>query len=286
MRELKDGTKVLTIGFSPCPNDTYIFDALVNGKIDTGSLRFEPLLQDVEELNRGALIGLLDITKLSYRAYAEAAQSYILCDSGSALGRGVGPLLVTAAPGLDTDSDFTVAIPGLHTTANFLFRMFYPHVTRFCEMVFSEIEDAVAAGDVDAGVIIHENRFTYKQKGLFRISDLGEAWETETRQPIPLGGIAIRRSLPGQLCRQVNGLIRQSVEFADLNPEGTEDYVALHAQSMEPAVRRQHIGLYVNRYSVDLGDDGRAAIRYFYDKALTSNVLKTTLPEPIFISDL
>lgn len=286
MRELKDGTTILTIGFSPCPNDTYIFDALVNGKIDTGQLRFEPLLQDVEELNRGALRGLLDITKLSFRAYAEVAQEYVLCDSGSALGHGVGPLLVTAADGLDTGSDFSVAIPGLHTTANFLFRMFYPKVTRFREFLFSEIEDAVAAGEVDAGVIIHENRFTYQQKGLVRVSDLGEAWEAETRQPIPLGGIAVSRSLPVQICRQINELIRRSVEFADLHPEGTESYVALHAQSMEPAVRRQHIGLYVNRHSVDLGDYGRAAIRYFYTKALAANVLQAPLPEPIFVSDL
>lgn len=286
MRELKDGTAVVTIGFSPCPNDTYIFDALVNGKIDTGRLHFDPVLLDVEELNKSALRGSLDVTKLSFRAYADVSHAYILCDSGSALGWGVGPLVVAADERLDTASDFTVAIPGLHTTANFLFRMFFPHVTRFREMLFSEIEDAVANGDVDAGVIIHENRFTYRQKGLFRMADLGELWEAETRQPIPLGGIAVKRALPIVHSAKINELIRQSVEHANLHPSGTDEYVALHAQSMEPSVRRQHIGLYVNRHSVDLGIDGQAAIRYFYTKALSAGVLGGPVQEPLFVSGL
>lgn len=284
MRRLPDGTVVLSIGFSPCPNDTYIFDAMVNGKLDTGRLRFEPVLEDVEQLNLRALRGEYDVTKLSFRAYADCSDAYILCDAGSALGFGVGPLLVARQEETSRTSDLCVAIPGVHTTANFLFRMYHPHVTRFRELLFSEIEDAVLSGEVDAGVIIHENRFTYQQKGLVKLADLGALWEGETGQPIPLGGIAAKRSLPSELLLEVNRLIRSSVEYANSDPAGTDAYVALHAQSMIPDVRAQHIGLYVNGHSIDLGSDGRTAVRYFYEKAFDAGVLSLRLPEPLFIS--
>lgn len=287
MRIDSDGTVILTLGFSPCPNDTYIFDALVNGKMDNGKIRFEPLLEDVEQLNRRALKGELDITKLSFRAYADCATDYILCDAGSALGFGVGPLLVTGSEKkFVPDNSVCVAIPGEHTTANFLFRMFYPTVDCRKEMLFSDIEDALIAGKADAGVIIHENRFTYADRGLRKVADLGQLWEAETGQPIPLGGIAARRNLPLDILRSVNRLIRESVETANNHPAGTENYVALHAQAMNPDVRRQHIALYVNSYSVDLGEKGRSAIRYFYEKARTAGILSDRLPETLFISEL
>ncbi len=287
MRQFATGEIVLSIGFSPCPNDTYIFDALVNGKIDTGNLRFEPLLEDVEQLNRLALEGELDITKLSFRAYAECSNSYVLCDAGSALGFGVGPLVVTGEQSLKTlTKEHKVAIPGNHTTANFLFRMFYPQVTTFRELLFSDIEDAVVNGTVDAGVIIHENRFTYTQKGLFKVVDLGALWESETSQPIPLGGIAAKRQLSSDLLRKVNQLIYDSLVFANAHPAGTDAYVAMHAQAMDDHVRKQHIALYVNDYSLDFGDGGRKAVRFFYDKAISAGVITNKLATPLFVSEL
>lgn len=287
MRIEDDGTIILTIGFSPCPNDTYIFDALVNGKINSSGFHFEPVLEDVEQLNRRALRGELDITKLSFRAYADCASDYILCDSGSALGFGVGPLLVrSVGDEFEMNSEKSVAIPGEHTTANFLFRLFYPQVSRRQELLFSDIEDAVCSGKVDAGVIIHENRFTYAAKGLKKIADLGQLWEEETGQPIPLGGIVAKRTLPLSILRRVNSLIRESLYYANENPNGTENYVAQHAQSMDPAVRKQHIELYVNEYSVDLEEKGRSAVRYFYDKGFQVGILANPMPDQLFISEL
>ncbi|MFM2206235.1 MAG: hypothetical protein RL213_210 [Bacteroidota bacterium] len=285
MRELKDGTVVLSVGFSPCPNDTYIFDALVNGKIDTGKLRFEPLLEDVEQLNRRATEVALDVTKLSFRAYADVSHDYVLCNAGSALGFGVGPLLVARSADVRRSDDFTVAVPGLGTTANFLFRIFHPHVTRFREMVFSDIEDAVVSGEVDAGVIIHENRFTYRQKGLVCLADLGSLWEQETGQPIPLGGIAVKRSLPLEVRLETDKLIRSSLDHANLHPESSSSYVAAHARSMDPIVREKHIRLYVNEHSLDLGEGGRSAVRYFYQKALSAGVIGQPPTEPLFLPE-
>ena len=285
MRKDQDGKTVLSIGYSPCPNDTYIFDALVNGKLDTGDFRFEPVLEDVEQLNRRALLGQLDITKLSFRAYAECAGDYILCDAGSALGFGVGPLLVSAAEFKPAHAT-RVAIPGEYTTANFLFRLFYPMIENRHEMLFSSIEDAVISGSVDAGVIIHENRFTYQERGLKKVADLGQLWEAETGQPIPLGGIAVKRGLPPEILHSVNRLIRKSLEFANSQPAGTDSYVAQYAQAMDPVVRKQHIALYVNDYSIDLGEKGRSAIRYFYEKAVRAGLLSRPLPALLFISEL
>lgn len=285
MKRATDGTITLTIGFSPCPNDTYIFDALVNGRIPTGKYRFEPVLDDVESLNRRALNGELDITKLSFRAYADCFENYVFCDSGSALGFGVGPLLVAHPDAAGQPvSRLRIAIPGKRTTANFLFRIYYPEALECRELIFSGIEDAIIHKTVDAGVIIHENRFTYQSKGLVKITDLGEKWEQETSRPIPLGGIAIKRSIDPAIQKDINQLIRQSLEAANRDPSSTDEYVARHAQEMDPDVRKKHIALYVNDYTLDLGENGRSAVRYFFEKAFQAGVISKPVAEPLFVS--
>jgi 1,4-dihydroxy-6-naphthoate synthase len=250
----------LTLGISPCPNDTFIFDALVNGRLDTGDLRLEVVHEDVETLNRWALAGRLDVTKLSFGVLPEVAGAYALLESGGALGRGVGPLLV-ARPGAAFDPVHgSVAIPGERTTAHLLFSLVHPGCTDRRFMVFSGIEAAVARGEVDAGVIIHESRFTYAARGLVKLLDLGEAWERRTGAPIPLGGIVARRALGGEVLRRLDGLVRASVEAALAAGGGLSPYVKRHAQALEEAVMRQHIELYVNQHSVALGPEGRRAV--------------------------
>ncbi|HEV2352899.1 MAG TPA: 1,4-dihydroxy-6-naphthoate synthase [Puia sp.] len=250
----------LTIGFSPCPNDTFIFDALVNKKIDTEGLEFDVHLEDVETLNEWAVRGLLDISKISYGVLPLVLPHYRLLDSGGALGKGVGPLLISRGPLTDV-SAATVAVPGENTTAHLLFSLAFPSAVRKKFMVFSAIEEAVLSGKADAGVIIHESRFTYAKKGLTKIMDLGEFWENKTGAPIPLGGIVFRRDTgTSGLSRQVNRLIRQSLEHAFRNYPALPDYVRVHAQEMDETVMRQHIDLYVNDYSLSLGKDGANAI--------------------------
>jgi 1,4-dihydroxy-6-naphthoate synthase len=253
--------KKITLGFSPCPNDTFIFDALVNNKIDTGGLDFEVVLDDVETLNRWAIEGRLDVTKLSYGVLPQVLDIYRVLNSGSALGRGVGPLLISKNQNQDelfTGTAETVAIPGEHTTAHLLFKMAYPNATNKVFMRYDAIEAALLNEAVQAGVIIHENRFTYRDKGLQLITDLGQYWEAQTGQPIPLGGIVIKKDLP--LHQQVNGLIRSSIEYAFAHYPQLTDYVRTHAQEMSETVMRQHIDLYVNGYSVDLGEAGKNAV--------------------------
>jgi len=251
----------LTIGFSPCPNDTFIFDALVNKKIDTGSLTFEPVMEDVETLNQWALTGKLDITKISFPAFFQSSDKYALLNSGSALGKGVGPLLISnhATPKPEPET-CSIALPGAHTTANLLFSFAYPRAFNKKFMIFSAIEDAVLNGETDLGVIIHENRFTYQQKGLHKVMDLGEYWEQKMKVPIPLGGIVIQRTLGESVCLQVDKLIRRSLQHAYKHYPQVTDYVKQHSQTMSEEVMRQHIDLYVNNYSLDLGDDGRHAV--------------------------
>lgn len=257
----------LTLGFSPCPNDTFIFDALVNNKIDTEGLSFQPVLEDVQTLNEWALQGKLDVTKISYGVLPLLLKNYIVLNSGGALGKGVGPLLITKQAGLENKdvNEMTIAIPGEHTTAHMLFSLAYPKATKKKFMVFSAIEDAVLNGDVDAGVIIHENRFTYQQKGLHKLVDLGEYWERQTGNPIPLGGIVMKRSFDSALQQKVDGLIKRSLEYAFENYPLITDYVKQHSQEMSEAVMRQHIDLYVNNYSLQLGADGKAAVNTFLD---------------------
>ena len=257
----------LTLGFSPCPNDTFIFDALVNNKIDTEGLEFEPILADVETLNQWALDGKLDVTKLSFPAFFQSLDHYTLLDAGSALGKGVGPLLIGKQPVTDLSAiaDYSIAIPGVHTTANLLLGFALPAAKRKIPMVFSAIEDAVLAGEADAGVIIHENRFTYSQKGLHKLMDLGEHWEEKMNVPVPLGGIAVSQSLKRSLAFKINNLIRKSLEYAFANYPEIPLYVKQNAQEMDEPVMRQHIDLYVNNYSVTLGPEGKQAIETLFD---------------------
>jgi 1,4-dihydroxy-6-naphthoate synthase len=252
----------LTLGFSPCPNDTFIFDALVNSKIDTEGLEFETVLEDVETLNQWALQGKLDITKLSFPAFFQSLDDYVLLNAGSALGKGVGPLLVSKNEKATATeiADQSIAIPGFNTTANLLLSFAFPSALNKKEMIFSAIEDAVLSGKTDLGVIIHENRFTYHQKGLHKVMDLGENWEEKMKTPIPLGGIAISQSIKRSVSLKIDQLIRKSLEYAFANYPLVTDYVKIHSQEMSEDVMRQHIDLYVNNYSIDLGSDGKQAI--------------------------
>jgi 1,4-dihydroxy-6-naphthoate synthase len=257
----------LTLGFSPCPNDTFIFDALVNKKIDTGGIDFEVSLEDVETLNRGAFESRLDITKLSYPAYFQNTNKYVLLNAGSAMGKGVGPILISKESPQSSvlSPQSTVALPGKNTTANMLFSFAYPDAKRKRFMVFSAIEDAVLNCETDLGVIIHENRFTYQQKGLHKVTDLGEFWEKKINMPIPLGGIAIKRSIDHDVIMKVNDLIRKSLEYAFANYPVITDYVKEHSQTMSEEVMRQHIELYVNDFTLDLGKEGKEAINTMYE---------------------
>jgi len=251
-----------SLGFSPCPNDTFIFDALVNKKIDTEGLDFEVFLEDVETLNQWALEGRLDISKISYGVLPLVLDRYRLLDAGGALGKGVGPLLVAReAISAEVIHDCRVAVPGLQTTAHLLFSMAFPQARNKQFMVFSAIEEAVLSGVVDCGVIIHENRFTYQQKGLVKLMDLGEFWETRMGVPIPLGGIVQRKEKGAALGGRIDRLIRKSLQYSLGRLPHLSDYVRSHAQEMDDKVMRQHIDLYVNDYSLGLGKEGRNAVQ-------------------------
>jgi 1,4-dihydroxy-6-naphthoate synthase len=257
----------LTLGFSPCPNDTFIFDALVNKKIDTEGITIEPVLEDVETLNQWALQGKLDITKLSFPAFFQSLENYMLLNAGSALGKGVGPLLISGkeqGTGNDEVEAAAIALPGANTTANLLFSFAYPHALNKKFMIFSAIEDAVVNKEINLGVIIHENRFTYQQKGLHKVMDLGEYWEQKMKAPIPLGGIAISQSVKRSAALTIDKLIRKSLEYAFANYPLITDYVKQHSQTMSEEVMRQHIDLYVNNFSLDLGPEGKNAIEALY----------------------
>jgi 1,4-dihydroxy-6-naphthoate synthase len=280
----------LTIGFSPCPNDTFIFDALIHHKIDTEGLEFEVFYDDVETLNQKAFRGELDITKLSYHAFAYAANQYVLLDSGSALGFGVGPMLICKEDveelkiRLETgDSQLKIGIPGKYTTANFLLSLAYPDATNKQELVFSDIENAVLDGRVDVGLIIHENRFTYQDKGLHKVIDLGDYWEKRTGCAIPLGGIVANRTLPMDLQHKINRVLKNSVEFAFSNPKSGLDYIRSHAQEMSEEVMYKHIDLYVNKFSIDLGQEGKKAIKLMFDTALEKGIIPN-LSEGLFLN--
>ncbi len=265
----------LTLGFSPCPNDTFIFDALIHKKVDTEGLDFEVFYDDVETLNQKTLNSELDISKLSFHAFAYVADNYVLLDAGSALGFGVGPILISKSEFNPTQlpADARVGIPGKYTTANFLLSVAYPTLTNKVEMLFSEIENALLNDEIDLGLIIHENRFTYQEKGLHKVMDLGEYWETETGGAIPLGGIVIKRELPEEAKLKVNRVLQRSVEFAFANPKSAKDFIRSHAQEMDEEVMYKHIGLYVNKYSIDLGQEGRKAIELLFEKARSLGVI-------------
>lgn len=257
--------KKLQLAFSPCPNDTFMFDAMIHGKVDTEGLEFEVALEDVETLNKRAIAGSSEISKLSFFAFSNVTENYQLLSSGSALGKGVGPLFISMKKFEDPEKEIrSIAIPGKNTTAYFLFRTFFPQLTNVDEFVFSDIESAILEGKVDAGVIIHENRFTYEAKGLMKIADLGDLWEKKTNLPIPLGGIVVRRGLSEEIKKKIERVLRKSVEYAFANPESSFEYVKFHAQEMSPEVRKKHIDLYVNSYSTDLGPTGKEAIHEMF----------------------
>jgi len=252
----------IEIGFSPCPNDTFIFDALVNKKIDTEGLEFTAVLEDVQTLNQWAIEKKLAVTKLSYGVLPLVAENYNLLNSGSALGRGVGPLLIRNKEADRRNKeveDFMIAIPGENTTAHLLFSLAYPKATNKVFLRYDEIENFVLEGK-GLGVIIHENRFTYQDKGLEKITDLGDYWETQTGNSIPLGGIVIDRSIDPALQQKIDRLIRKSIEFAFSKYPELNDYIRLHAQEMSEDVMRKHIDLYVNQFSIDLGTEGKNAV--------------------------
>jgi 1,4-dihydroxy-6-naphthoate synthase len=264
----------LTIGFSPCPNDTFIFDALVHQKIDTEGLEFDVYLGDVEALNNKAFKGELDITKISYHAYGYLTDEYVLLNAGSALGKGCGPILISK-PETEKNNlqNLKIAIPGKYTTANFLLSIAHPEAINKVEMLFSDIENAILNKDVDAGLIIHENRFTYPGKGLEKIIDLGEYWENTTGQLIPLGGIIIKRDFPIETIQKVNRVLRKSIEYAFKNPVEPLEYMQSNAQEMSKDVMMQHVELYVNKYSIDLGVEGKEAITQMFNLAQEKEII-------------
>jgi len=264
----------LSMGFSPCPNDTFIFDAMVNNGMDTGNLHFDYIMEDVETLNQWAFEGKLAITKLSYNTLLKVSDKYALMDSGSALGRGVGPLVICKASEFEkiqNKQDYfkqaAIAIPGLHTTANLLFSLAFPDAKNKTEVLFSEIEERVLNGEFDCGLVIHESRFTYQQRGLEKIMDMGDWWEKESGAAIPLGGICIRRDVPEKIAKQVESLIRQSLELSWKSYPNLSQFVKDNAQEMQEEVMRKHIELYVNEYSLSLGAEGRKAVDTLFQKA-------------------
>ena len=261
-------TRALTIGYSPCPNDTYIFYALVHGNVRVPGVEFREQLADVETLNQMALEGSLDITKISYHALGYLREQYALLRSGSALGRGCGPLIV-AKPGttLEDIKRGTIAIPGKLTTASLLLRLYDPSITNIVVMTFDRIMNAVSAEEVIAGLIIHESRFTYPLYKLEKLLDLGEWWEHHSRLPIPLGGILGKRLLGRDVLLQVEEGIRASLRYAEAHADEVLSYCKRHSQEMDEKVMKSHIDLYVNDFSLDLGREGLAAVRRLFDEA-------------------
>lgn len=274
----------LTLGFSPCPNDTFIFDAMVHGRIDTEGLEFDYFLADVEELNRRAFEGKAQITKMSYHAYAYAAKNYLILDSGSALGRKNGPLLISKKElNVDQLENARIAIPGKYTTANLLFSIAWPGSVKKSEYLFSDIEDALLNDEVDAGLIIHETRFTYQKRGLRKIADLGEYWEKLTDLPIPLGTIVINRSVPDDVALKVNRIVKRSLDYAYRDSVASYEFVARHAREMDRDVMNNHIKLYVNEFTSELGEEGRKAIKKLFEIAQNKNVIPE-MPDRIFLT--
>ncbi|MEI7500454.1 MAG: 1,4-dihydroxy-6-naphthoate synthase [Bacteroidota bacterium] len=252
---------MITLAISPCPNDTFIFDAIFHERIDLEGLKFDIEFHDVETLNHMAMAGSLDMLKVSFFTWLLLRNSYELLDSGSALGFGNGPLLISKNDyTLEDLPRLSVAVPGNYTTAHMLFRIAVPKFSEKHFMLFSDIEQAILNGSVDAGVIIHENRFTYEQKGLKKILDLGNFWEKLTGSPIPLGGIVARKGLGNDLINKLNRVMHRSVEFALKYPEVAMPFVREHAREMDEDVMKKHIRLFVNENTLSLGTSGKAAL--------------------------
>jgi 1,4-dihydroxy-6-naphthoate synthase len=274
----------LTLGFSPCPNDTFIFDAMVHGRIETEGLEFDYFMTDIEELNTRALSGDVDITKMSLLAYAHASHNYLILDSGSALGHRNGPLLISKKHiDLKDIAAARIAIPGNNTTANMLFTIFWPEAVNKTEFLFSDIEEAILRDEADAGLIIHEKRFTYHKKGLSKLADLGEQWEKLTNLPIPLGTIAINRKITREIALKVNRIIHNSLEYAFHDSLASYDFIRANAQEMDSTVMNKHIKLFVNKYTSNLGREGKRAISELLSLA-GSRMALPRLPENIFLT--
>lgn len=262
----------LRLAFSPCPNDTFIFDAMVHNKIDTEGLCFDFTTTDISELNKLAFSGSVDVVKVSFHAYIHLLHDYLLLESGSALGINVGPLIVAKKYFQFNElRNLKIAIPGEFTTANLLLKILFPEIKNKTSMVFSEIENSVVNGDFDTGLIIHENRFTYKAKGLVKIADLGALWMKRTNTPIPLGGIIAKRNLGDDTIKKLNRILKNSVLFALQNPDSGMDFIKQNAQEMDEEVIKKHIGLYVNDYTVELGEEGHEAIEMLIELANTTS---------------
>lgn len=268
--------KTLTIGYSPCPNDTFIFYGLVHGKINTGDLRFKEILFDVETLNKKAIKGAFDITKVSYHAFASLRKDYCLLRSGGAMGKGCGPLIVAKEKySMEDLKGKKIAIPGRLTTAYLLLQLYDPSFRDNIKVMrFDEILRAVDESEVDAGLIIHESRFTYKQYRLKLILDLGRWWEEKTGLPLPLGGIIVKKTLGKALIRKIQGLIRESVLYALANPFEPMQYIKKHSQELNDSVIAKHIRLYVNDYSIDIGRDGIKAVKEMFGMAEKKGIIK------------
>ena len=249
----------LSLYISPCPNDTFMFDAMVNGRIDCEGLSFEVKFLDIEQLNAAALSSEAAVSKISCALLPAITSNYALLNAGAALGRGNGPLLVRRKG--ESAPIRHIAVPGLHTTANALTERLFPEIERRTPLLFSEIAAAVEKGDYDAGVLIHEGRFVYERRNLELVADLGLEWEARTSLPLPLGGIVIRRDVPQDVREKVERVLRRSIEYAFANPMISREWVKQHAQEMEDDVIDKHIALFVNDFSLSLGDEGRAAMQ-------------------------
>lgn len=275
----------LKIAFSTCPNDTFMFDALINGRIKSEGLKFDVQLSDIEDLNKAVLTGEPDVSKISYAVFPEIADKYQLLQSGSALGYSNGPLIISLKKIFpDEIGDVKMAIPGIRTTANFLLSSLFPEIKDKREFLFSDIEEAILSNEVDAGVIIHETRFTYQKKGLKLVADMGELWEKKFKLPIPLGGIVIRRNLPDKIKFLVQEKISESVGFGFENPEASLIYIKQYAQELSDEVIKKHIALYVNEFSIDLGVEGRKAITTLFENGMKKNLLAEVAGD-IFLGD-
>lgn len=271
------------VGFSTCPNDTFIFDAIVNKKIDTNGFDFDFVLADVEELNKMAFNQELDVTKISFFAYAFVSEYYQVLNSGAALGYKNGPLLIAKNNlNLNDYIEYRIAIPGKYTTANLLFSIAFPNHKNKEELLFSEIEDAVCNNTVDAGLIIHENRFTYQLKGLQKLVDLGEFWENKTQMPIPLGGIIIKRDIDHEMLQKFDNLLQKSIRYAFRNPNSAYPYMQKYAQEMSKEVMYKHVGLYVNDFTLYIGSEGKKAVNVLYKNAIETGLIKRVV-KPIFV---
>lgn len=269
------------LAISSCPNDTFMFDAIINKRIDVGQYEFELHIADIEKLNRLAFKTETDIAKISYHSFFKIIDNYELLNSGSALGKNCGPLIISKRKiFLDELVDCKIAIPGTNTTANLLMKIFYPNAINKSVYLFSDIETAVLDNECDAGLVIHETRFTYKNRGLKLISDLGNLWEKQFQLPIPLGGIAIRSNLPNKVKSDINKILRSSVEFAFSNPDASMQFMKQNAVELDEQIIKQHVELYVNNYSIDLGGEGKRSVEILlseYNKLENIAIKQTNL---------